>query len=194
MEKPEEIKIIQQFISEEDSNAFINYINKNIEKFYVDPRSKTGKRYAYKFGKDGVHADSRPTLEELSDIKDLVLAYASKACEEAKSQFSYDGQLFLSSFWMAKQDPGAIITYHKDTDQDNNLQFMFSGVLYLNAMPEYSGKLRFPELSFQYCPDAADLIMFPSHGDEYTHGVDWISTERYSLAFWLTADESFALS
>ncbi len=98
MEKPEKIKIIQQFISEEDSKSFIDYINTNVEKFYVDPRSKAGKRYAYKFGKDGVHADSRPTLEELSDIKDLVLLYASKACEEAKHQFNYDGPLFLSSF------------------------------------------------------------------------------------------------
>ena len=194
MEKPEQIKIIKNFITKEDTELFINYINKNLEKFYVDPRSKGGNRYAYKFGKDAVHADSRHSLEELSEIKQEVLACAQKACQEAKSQFGYEGELFLSSFWMAKQDPGAVITYHKDTDQDNNLQFMYSGVLYLNTMPEYTGKLRFPELSFQYCPDESELIMFPSHGDEYTHGVDWISAERYSLAFWLTADKDFALS
>lgn len=194
MQTPDGIKIIKNFITKEDIDIFINYINSNLDKFYVDPRSKTGKRYAYKFGKDAVHADSRHDMEELSDIKDLVYAYSAKACKESKSQFDHDGELFLSSFWMAKQDPGAVVTYHKDTDQDNNLQFKYSGVLYLNSMPEYTGKLRFPELMFQYCPEEGDLFMFPSHGDQYTHGVDWISHERYSLAFWLTEDRDFELS
>lgn len=194
METPNKIKIIKNFMAKEDINVFIKYINNNLDKFYVDPRSKTGKRYAYKFGKDAVHADSRHTMEELVDIRELVDKYSTKACQESIVQFDDKEELFLSSFWMAKQDPGAIVTYHKDTDQDNNLQFKYSGVLYLNSMPEYTGKLRFPELMFQYCPEEGDLIMFPSHGDEYTHGVDWISHERYSLAFWLTSDKEFSLS
>ncbi len=193
MDQPDSIKIISNFITEDHRKSFIDYIDERLDIFYLDPRSKKGNRYAYKFGKDAVHADSRHTLEELLDIKDLVDLYAEKACEEAKKQFNDDSKLYLSSFWMAKQESGATITYHKDTDQDNNLQFKYSGVLYLNTMPDYTGKLRFPELFFQYCPVAGDLIMFPSHGDEYTHGVDWIAADRYSLAFWLTEDEDFAL-
>jgi hypothetical protein len=73
------------------------------------------------------------------------------------------------------------------------MQFKYSAVLYLNSMPEYTGKLRFPELFFQYCPEEGDLIIFPSHGDEFTHGVDWIAAERYSLAFWMTEDRHFRL-
>lgn len=194
METPDGIKIIKNFITKEHIDIFIKYIDDNLEGFYVDPRSKDGKRYAYKFGKDAVHADSRHTMEELNGIKLLVDMYSNKVCSESNKQFNDDSQLFLSSFWMAKQDPGAIVTYHKDTDQDNNLQFKYSGVLYLNSMPEYTGKLRFPELLFQYCPEEGDLILFPSHGDEFTHGVDWIAKERYSLAFWVTADKEFELS
>lgn len=194
MEKPNSIKIINKFITKEHVEIFIKYIDDHLNDFYLDPRSKGGNRYAYKFGKDAVHPDSRETLDELADIKDLVNLYAKHACMEAKTQFGDTGPLYLSSFWMAKQESGATITYHKDTDQDNNLQFKYSGVLYLNTMPDYTGKLRFPELLFQYCPVEGDLIMFPSHGDEYTHGVDWIAEDRYSLAFWLTADEDFALS
>lgn len=193
MDTPESIKIIKNFIDKEDLKAFIEYINLNLDKFYVDPRSKGGNRYAYKFGRDAVHPDSRPTLDELHDIRELVDKYTNKACGVTKEQFQHEGDLYLSSFWMAKQDPGAIVTYHKDTDQDNNLQFKYSAVLYLNSMPEYTGKLRFPELLFQYCPEEGDLIIFPSHGDEFTHGVDWIAEERYSLAFWMTEDRHFIL-
>jgi hypothetical protein len=193
METPNGIKIIKNFMPKEHIDTFIDYINNNLDYFYVDPRSKTGKRYAYKFGKDAVHADSRHSLEDLVGIKDLVNLYAKKVCETSNAQFDDSSKLFLSSFWMAKQDPGAIVTYHKDTDQDNNLQFKYSGVLYLNSMPQHTGKLRFPELMFQYCPEEGDLIMFPSHGDEFTHGVDWIANERYSLAFWITADKDFEL-
>ena len=194
MDIPNGIKIIKNFMPKEHIDIFIKYIDDNLDKFYVDPRSKEGKRYAYKFGRDAVHADSRHSMEELKGIKPLVDIYSKMVCIESKQQFNYFGELFLSSFWMAKQDPGAIVTYHKDTDQDNNLQFKYSGVLYLNNMPEYTGKLRFPELMFQYCPEEGDLILFPSHGDEFTHGVDWISDERYSLAFWVTADKEFELS
>lgn len=194
METPDSIKIVKNFIEPEDVTTFINYINTNLDKFYVDPRSKGGNRYAYKFGRDAVHPDSRPTMDELYDIRTLVDTYTEKACSVTKEQFKHDGDLFLSSFWMAKQDPGAIVTYHKDTDQDNNMQFKYSAVLYLNSMPEYTGKLRFPELFFQYCPEEGDLIIFPSHGDEFTHGVDWIAAERYSLAFWMTEDRHFILT
>ena len=193
MDTPESIKIVKNFIEKEDINLFIKYINNNLGKFYIDPRSKGGNRYAYKFGRDAVHPDSRPTLDELYDIRDLVDKYTSKACKVTSEQFGHTGDLFLSSFWMAKQDPGAVVTYHKDTDQDNNLQFKYSAVLYLNSMPEYTGKLRFPELFFQYCPEEGDLVVFPSHGEEFTHGVDWIAAERYSLAFWMTEDRHFIL-
>lgn len=193
MDTPNSIKIVKNFIEKEDLKAFIEYINLNLNKFYVDPRSKGGNRYAYKFGRDAVHPDSRPTLDELYDIRELVDKYTNKTCGVTKEQFQHEGDLYLSSFWMAKQDPGAIVTYHKDTDQDNNLQFKYSAVLYLNSMPEYTGKLRFPELFFQYCPEEGDLIIFPSHGEEFTHGVDWIAAERYSLAFWMTEDRHFIL-
>lgn len=193
MDTPESIKIIKNFINKEDIATFINYIDTNLSKFYVDPRSKEGKRYAYKFGRDAVHPDSRWTMDELWEVRNLVDTYSDKVCSATKDQFSNTDELFLSSFWMAKQDPGAVVTYHKDTDQDNNLQFKYSAVLYLNSMPEYTGKLRFPELFFQYCPEEGDLIVFPSHGDEFTHGVDWIARERYSLAFWMTEDKGFML-
>ena len=63
-----------------------------------------------------------------------------------------------------------------------------------NKLPNNTGKLNFPNLLFEYCPEEGDLILFPSHGDEFIHGVDSITAERYTLAFWMTEDKNFILT
>jgi len=188
------IKIIKNFIDKKDIIKFISYIDSNLNKFKIDPRSTGGNRYSYKFGKDAVHPDSRHSLEELHEIIDLVNKYTKKSCLAAQQNFNDMDQIFLSSFWLAKQNPGASVTYHKDTDEDNNLQFKYSAVIYLNTMLDGQGKLNFPRLNFQYSPKQGDLILFPSQGNQFSHGVDKISQERYSIAIWMTKDKQFELT
>ena len=190
----ESIKIIKNFIDKEDIVKFISYINLNIDKFKIDPRSTGGNRYSYKFGKDAVHSESRHSLEELNDIADLVNKYTKKSCLAAQENFNDKNEVFLSSFWLAKQCSGASVTYHKDTDEDNNLQFKYSAVIYLNTMLDGQGKLDFPALNFKYSPEEGDLVLFPSQGNQFWHGVDLISEERYSIAIWMTTDKMFELT
>lgn len=191
------IKIVKNFIEKKDIEIFINYINNNLSKFYIDPRSVNGTRYSYKFGKDafeGIQVGNNSTMENLQDIRYLIDKYTLSICKTANDQFNNNQELFLSSFWMGRQDPGSIVSYHKDTDNDDNLHFKYSAVLYLNTMPNNTGKLNFPNLLFEYCPEEGDLILFPSHGDEFIHGVDSITAERYTLAFWMTEDKNFILT
>ena len=84
----ESIKIIKNFIDKEDIVKFISYINLNIDKFKIDPRSTGGNRYSYKFGKDAVHSESRHSLEELNDIADIVNKYTKKSCLTAQENFN----------------------------------------------------------------------------------------------------------
>lgn len=193
MKDIDSIKIIKNFIDKKDILKFISYIDLNINKFKIDPRSTGGNRYSYKFGNDAVHPESRPNLEELNEIIDMVKRYTKKTCLTAQKNFNDQNEVFLSSFWLAKQSPGASVTYHKDTDEDNNLQFKYSAVIYLNTMLDGQGKLNFPRLNFKYSPQEGDLVLFPSQGNQFWHGVDLISEERYSIAIWMTTDKTFEL-
>jgi hypothetical protein len=55
------------------------------------------------------------------------------------------------------------------------------------------GKLDFPALNFKYSPEEGDLVLFPSQGNQFWHGVDLISEDRYSIALWMTTDKQFEL-
>jgi hypothetical protein len=186
------IKIIKNFIDKDDADKVIKHIDSNLEKFYLDERSLNGNRYSYRFGKDNVHPDSRPYLDELSDIKDIVEKYNKKILLTTQKEFNDYRDLFLSSFWLAKQEAGADLTYHKDVDDGYNMQYVYSAVLYLNTIAS-EGSLKFPVLRYEYMPQAYDLIIFPADGIEFYHGVDRVGEDRYSVPMWMTHDKNFEL-
>jgi len=186
------IKIIKNFINEDDAKTIINYININIGKFSIDQRSIGGNRYSYRIGQDNVHKDSRPNLDELIELKDIVEKYTKKILYLTQQEYSDSRDLYLSSIWLAKQESGADITYHKDVDDGYNPQFVYSAVLYLNTI-ESEGSLRFPVLRYEYKPQAYDLIIFPADGIEFYHGVDRVGQDRYSVPMWMTHDKKFEL-
>lgn len=186
------IRIIKNFIDEEDAKTVIDYINLNINKFSLDERSLGGNRYSYRVGNDNVHKDSRKNLDELIDLKDIVDKYTKKILTVTQKEYGDYRDLYLSSIWLAKQESGADITYHKDVDDGYNPQFVYSAVLYLNTI-ESEGSLRFPVLRYEYSPQAYDLIIFPADGIEFYHGVDRVGEDRYSVPMWMTHDKSFEL-
>jgi hypothetical protein len=55
------------------------------------------------------------------------------------------------------------------------------------------GELLFPDLKYTYNPKARDIILFPSKGEDMGHSVATIDEERYTILFWLTHDEYFAI-
>lgn len=186
------IKVIKNFIDEDDAETIIKYMDLNIEKFKIDSRSVGGKRYSYRFGNDNVHKDSRPYLDEIFDLKHIVDKYTKKILFLTQKEYEDYRDLYLSSIWLAKQESGADITYHKDVDEGYNPQFVYSAVLYLNTI-ENEGSLSFPVLRYKYMPKAYDLIIFPADGIEFYHGVDRIGQDRYSVPMWMTHDKNFEL-
>jgi hypothetical protein len=192
------IKVIKNFIREPEIGAMIEYIdhleNTELDKFVS---YQTGKRIALEFGldEDPDHTEySFPDLSLLGDNRANINSYFKKVIEAVKSAFEVDKELYTCAFWFAKQYPGAIVDFHKDTGDGGdwyNGHFKYSAITYLNTMTT-GGKLTFRDFGYDYTPEAGDLIMFPSYG--LVHGVEEIFETRYSLPMWITDTESMALS
>jgi hypothetical protein len=182
----EEIKIINNFISQEEADLLISYINNNVDVFNVD-YTTGGKRQRLLFGKDSYdNSRSEATLEKIKDIEPFIRKKIFPKVEKTiKKAYSNKKNLMVASFFLVKQYKGATVPEHIDTDGASNMQFKYGGVIYLNDM-EANGKLRFSEFNYEYLPKACDLIIFPSKPYQYRHSVDEINEDRYSLPIWLT--------
>jgi len=187
------IKVAPNFITESDCKVLMDYIDL-IEGTLGDKfvSWQEGRRVALQFGEDLYHSGtSYPTLEILGKDKQIVERHFERIIDRAKELFDVAGDLYMSSFWIAKQYPDAIVDSHEDTDGGFNTHFRYSGVLYLNKMSE-GGKLFFDKYQYSYAPEGGDLVMFPSQGTG-NHEVTEITQQRYSLVFWLTDIESMGI-
>jgi hypothetical protein len=192
------IKVIKNFIKEPEIGAIIDYID-YLEETELDKfvSYQAGKRIALEFGVD---EDPDHTLASFSDLsllgdnRDNTISYFKGVVEAVKKTFNEEKKLYVCAFWFAKQYPGAIVDFHKDTGDGGdwyNGHFKYSAITYLNTMTT-GGKLTFKDFGYDYTPEAGDLVMFPSYG--LVHGVEEIFETRYSLPMWITDIESMTLS
>lgn len=187
------IKVIKNFISESEIQKMVEYIDL-LEGSVGDEFVKwqDGKRVALQFGEDHYHeGTSHESLELLGDHEELFRDYFSRVVAATKNAFDVAEDLYMTSFWVAKQYPHSIVDSHEDTDNGHNTHFRYSGVLYLNTMTS-GGALSFEKYDYSHSPDAGDLVLFPSQGTG-NHEVKGIVQERYSLAFWLTDVETMEI-
>lgn len=187
-----EIKIVDNFLSQKECDFFIDYIDSNLDKFILTEKTK---RYGMLFGKDLAHKEkSSSDLERISDIKEIINKLFRKVEQTVKKTIGNDKNLYVCSFFMAKQINGSKIMRHFDTDNGVNMHFKYGGVIYLNTMSNMlSGQLSFPELGYSYSPKAGQFVSFPSHGEEYSHEVLEIYEDRYSLPIWVTEDPEWKI-
>jgi hypothetical protein len=188
-----EIKIVKNFIPKNELQSMIDYVDflekTEINKFAI---YQNGRRLALQFGKDLYHEHmSYPSLEMLSQKENQIREYFNQVVDKTKKIFDVNNDLYVCSFWLAKQYPGATIPAHEDTDGGINTHFTHSAILYLNEL-SYGGELLFLETGYSYKPEAGDLVIFPTSGTGF-HTVLEIPETRYSLPFWITADPSFML-
>lgn len=194
----EKIHVSKDFVSKEDIKTFIDFIDNNIDKFVsFSATFDNPNRHALMFGKDQVFWDKTNTsLEKIKDIEPLVRKYFDKVCREIEKHSETGRELFVTCFWLAKQEKGSFIHSHVDSHENEtviqNPQFTDSSIIYLNTLND-SGKLSFTNLDYSYSPVAGEMIYFPSKGDEFRHEVEVIEEDRYSLVYWLTDDSYFAL-
>jgi 2OG-Fe(II) oxygenase superfamily len=187
------IKVIKNFVSEEELQTMIEYIDL-LEGTISDKFIKwqENKRLALQFGVDFCHPkSSHSDLQLLSDREKEIDSYFFKVIEAMKITFDVRNELYMSSFWLAKQYPGAVVGQHEDTDSGYNMHYKYSAVLYLNTMVD-GGELIFYKYDYRHKPAAGDLVLFPSQ-ETGMHAVEEISEVRYSLVFWMTDDQSLSI-
>lgn len=182
----EQIKIIKNFVSKEEIDFYINYINKNLHLFIKDETFGES-RYTLFFGKDNAHGDKlNLNFDKVKDIEDRLRNDLFPRVEQKiKEIYKNKKDFMVSSFFMAKQSSGGQVPEHIDTDAGLNLHYKYGGAIYLNTMSE-CGKLEFPDLDYEYSPEAGDFVIFPSRPSQYKHKVAKICQDRYSLPIWVT--------
>lgn len=189
----EKIHIVKDFLSPEEVQFYIDYIDNHPE-IFRDSTIHGARRKILMFGKDSFHKEKSPTnLSLVGDIEDLLRTDLFPRVEQKISDlYSNRRRLWVNSFFMAKQYPGAKVDHHIDTDGGQNMQFKYSAVIYLNEMSS-GGELVFPDLNYTYHPKAGEMVVFPSRPLEYVHVVDIINEERYTLPIWVSEYEFFKL-
>ena len=186
-----QIKVIKNFVSLDDANKIITYID-NIPGLFDN--ESPDKRFTRMFGKDAFQKDrSTYPISGLNEIHGIIFNATEKAKNVIAHEYDDDKDIFLTSLWLAKQISGGFLGPHLDTDPDNaNSHFMYSAVLYLNTL-EDSGSLDFPTLGVSVKPEAGALVIFPSAGDESWHEVKLIKEDRYTVPLTFTRNKDLEL-
>lgn len=188
------IKVIKNFVSEEDMKALRDYNDEllatKLDLFFI---GNSGKRPVLQFGKDNSQKNSHHSTENIltSDAEELLSSIFSKTISTINVEYDDPTPLYLCSFWFAKQLPGANVAAHDDTDEGSNTQFKYSAVLYLNTLSN-TGSLDFISLGHSIKPEAGDLVIFPSQGTGL-HEVKPIDQTRYTIPMWFTDKPEYAL-
>ena len=184
------IKILRNFFTPEECQFYVDYMDENADRFR---KADQAKRFLLLFGRDMAHKEkSELTLDSIADIEPEVQALFRRVESAVTHEFSDERQLHVCSFFMSKQVEGAVVKLHYDTDDGLNPHFSYGGVIYLNTMSQ-DGQLNFPNINYSYSPVAGDFIVFPPGDPAYSHEVQKISGDRYSLPIWLTDDAAWKI-
>ena len=187
-----DVKVIRDFISQEDTDFFTNYMDNNPDKFTQYLFMDNPNRYAIMFGNDEVFKEkSNHTLDLVSDIEPKVREYFDKVCTSIKELYNNEKDLYVASWWLARQYKDSFVHPHEDSGSFNK-HFKYSTIVYLNNLSS-GGQLEFPNLKYTYNPSAREMVSFPSKGSDYVHMVPNIGGDRYSMTYWLTEDPAFAI-
>jgi hypothetical protein len=187
------IKTIKQFISTEEIAQLCSYndelLDTKADLFFI---GNSGKRPVLQFGKDNSQKHSQHSMSGIlsPQIQGQLRAIFSKVIDTISQEYGESKQLYICSFWFAKQLPGANVAAHDDTDEGANTHFKYSAVLYLNTLIN-TGSLDFISLGYSVKPEAGDLVIFPSQGTGL-HEVKPIDQTRYTIPMWFTDDPSYA--
>lgn len=174
-----DIKVIDNFISEEDSQAVRKYIldNEN-DKSRFDHAVVPGK-YRIRSHVPEIHS-----LESHAEILPVIKKYGQKFVEATKDLFNDDQDLFVTSFFFTKMGETTKLGKHRD-NHDGGEHLFYSAVIYLNDDYE-GGEIKFSDFDFTYKPKANSIIIFRSSFVHYVEPV--VSGIRQAIPIWITLD------
>jgi len=170
------VKIINNCVSSFDTKVSIALM-KNLE--------KTGKLINFRDNPEVLIA-SPADMQAHKIIK----KYSDIAKKYHKELNGFVPEIFTTeaylSLWLPGTDAGLHIDSHPGSEH-----IMYSTVVYLND--DYDGgEIYFPNQSLEIKPSAGDMVLFPSGGHEYFHGVrPVISGKRYTIAMWHTMHQEY---
>lgn len=185
------VRVIPNFLTSVECAAWIDYINeleRSRPQDFTKYESSEGYRLALQFGEQ---VDARRTLDDIPEKELEARRIFSRIVKETGAAFDDINEIFVSTFWLAKQYPGSVIHFHEDTDGGVDSHIVYSSLVYLNSQAD-GGELRFPRFDYTYKPQAGDLVVFDTQ-QAGMHGVMRIHEERYSLPVWMTRAPSFKL-
>lgn len=159
----DDIKIIDNYLSDKECNEIINIIN------CLDKDKKL------KFFNANTEVLVAPETEKSNN-------YLSKITETLKTLF-LDNSIYLAEGFFSFWRTGAWAGLHQDNHEGyENLKY--SSIIYLNDNYK-GGEIQFPELNFSYKAKKGDGIFFPCTEPEHKHLVTKVTQgTRYTIASW----------
>lgn len=178
------IKIIHNFLSIEESNKIINFIDENQDSFVHNENSR---RFLLRFGHDDeVPNQSVEDMSIISSVKGDLIDIFKRVSD------MIPGTVYLTSWFLSKQYPTGKLFPHVDgMDGGPNSQLEYTAMLYLNSL-DNNGTIFFPGAKFGITPQVGDLVIFKSKED--LHEVFDVTENRYSINIWFTKDKNFEFS
>jgi len=195
----EKIKIIKNFLSIDDANKIINYINNNIQNAVEYDTDGSTPNFVYlkdrfykrRMGLDDEMNVYKPerSISKLYEIEGLVKDISVKINKTIKEVFSDEDQIYLNSLFLVKHLKKDFLRMHSDSGDGYQQHFAYSSVLYLNTV-ENGGELEFPNLGLTIKPIVGDLVLFITKGEDMIHEVKVTNEERYTMPMWFTKDKT----
>lgn len=195
---PNDIVIINNFISDHDIKFFIDYIDKNCKNENLF-RKRIGVAYGKGVAYRAIFPDEKPaTLYK--EIENKISFYSDLFLKEIKKITNTKNYFYGVSITKLSED----IHFRIHKDVHNTLTSLkYSGVLYLNDnynggeisfLEEFNPTSNFPLYDksmggFCYKPTSKDMVIFPSN--KWHGGTKVSDGDRYSIIFWSTEDEKY---
>ena len=159
--KNNQVHIVKSFISDEDCNVFIKFLDENYKDSLNNLRQKI----------------EAPKSKEINIIINKIL--------EKTKEVTNSPKLMIGDYVLSRYLPGFAIKNHVDTEI-NGEHFKQSMCLYLNN-DFTGGEIIFSNLNIVHSPEKGDLVVFPS---DYWHETNPVKAGiRYVLALWTTENK-----
>lgn len=209
----DDVKIVNNFISNEDIKTFTKYIDDNWQNDILF-RRRIGLALNKGVASRASFPDEKPATL-FKDLEDIVSRNAENFISLAKDIFDYNGEIYFYGVSITRLTKDIQLRIHKDIN-DNFTELLYSGVVYLNDDyeggeiafldkyesreedmkfdPSKSEMFHFPLYDdslegFSYKPKSGDMVIFPSnklHGGKIvTEGT------RDAIVFWSTTEKKY---
>jgi hypothetical protein len=174
------VKVISNFVDQEDADTLVNYIEDNhldSKRFLRAQKAVDANRIRYES-----HIPEKHEFSSHPDIIHLLKKYADKFLLECKDFFKDEDTLYLGAQWLTMLGEGTRLPGHVDNHEEAEHLFR-SGVMYLNDDFD-GGYLKFLNEDLTVKPEKLSLVIFEA---TQLHQITTVlSGIRIAMPIWAT--------